>query len=312
MLRHLLRYRVLTRELLEILYAAERGRGGTKVREHLTNLYRHAYVERFFRPTDYGQGSRQYVYVIRPEGMELVVDPEEWGRVRPRVHKLLKPRRDFEHGLAVSLVHVLWDLGAQEQAEQLRTYLFWQDKEGEEKGTPKNRFTVRVDRKPVVIDPDSTVLTAQKGEGDWYARPLFFEIERTHKNTERLTRRFRAYQELVGDQAVLADRVFGREVKKDIFPAERGMVVFFGADHRHRDRLRDLAVETVGKGRGAPEFWFVSLDDLFDTRTEADPKTGKERRIETIMPPPEFFRRELAVRLDGRRGTLLPRALASP
>lgn len=305
LLEYLVQYRFLTRELLALLVEHEHGRGAGEVRNHLTRLYRYGYVERFFRATEYGQGSRQYVYTATGEGARLVLDAEAWETARWRVRNLLKPRRDYEHALAVGLLHVLWNLASEHVEDRLRTWFYWQDKEGEERGRPKNRFTVRVGGGPVVIDPDSTVLTAQKGKREWYARPVFLEVERTHKNAERLVRRFEAYKELIGEQAVVANRVFGAEIGKAPFVAEKGMVVFLGADASHCDRLRELAVTTVGKGRGAPEFWFVALEDLLDARVQGNTRSGKERMMESILPPAEFFTREFARRLDGRWGSLL-------
>jgi len=305
----LLKYRYLTRELLEPLYARERGgKGEGEVRNHLTRLYRYGYVERFFRPTEHGLGSRQYVYTVTGEGAREVLGAEEWEQAQWRIRKLLRHRRDYEHPLAVSLFHVLWNLGCEEKPARdgFRTELYWQDREGE--GSPRdpmNRFEVRVGGKRIRIDPDTTVLLGVFHPEPGFYRPLFVEIERTHKNRERLQRRFRAYRELVAGQSRAADAVFGKALGKDRFRAEEGSVLFIAADQRHRDQLRQVAHETVGfSAKHGPDFWFLTLSDLFDVRIEGDLRTGDQREISNLIPSAELFTRRHAVRLDGKAITI--------
>jgi hypothetical protein len=302
-LRLLYRYRYLTRELLEPVYAAERGgRGERQLRDHLTQLWRYGYVERFYRPAESGWGSQQYVYALRAEGAHLVLPPAEWAVVRRRVHNRLRRRSDYEHALAVSLVRVLWDLGAPTFADRFKTKLYWQDKEGE-KAHPVNRFVVRLGSQRVTIDPDSTALVAFRERN--YYRPVFIEVERTHKNAERLTRRFKAYEALLTDQRAVATTVFQREA--GISP-EKGLALFVGADEAHRDRLLALARATVRpytSHRAAPEMWFLALTDLVDRHVAGDVQGGREIVRETLIPPADLFTRRHAIRLDGEWGSIL-------
>lgn len=308
LLERLVAYRYLTRELLEVLVEHQVGRGAGEVRNHLTRLWRYGFVERFFRPTEHGLGSRQYVYAATGEGARLVLgDGEAWEGAKWRVRKLLKRRRDYEHPLAVSLVHVLWDLGQEAAFPSLQaTVQYWEDKEGQERGVPKNRFRVTVGGRQVTVDPDSTILTARQGRTDRrFFRPLFLEVERSHKNTDRRVQRFRAYAELCGPQRGVADAVFAKELGKPEFRGQNGQVLYVVPGERERERYRELAAETVGKGSTAPEFWFLALSDLFETRIEGDLRTGRQREVSNLIPPAEFFTREHAVRLDGKRGTII-------
>jgi hypothetical protein len=301
-LEYLLRYRYLTSDLVGLLHEEERGRGRYQVRQQLTKLWRYGLVERFFRPADWG--SNQYVYTVSVEGARLVVEPKHWPDERRKIYNLAAVKADYEHALAVSLLQVLWDLGSNSQAELFTTVSSWQDKEGTKSGTT-NEFIAKVDGKALRILPDLTVLIAHQRR-DYY-RPYFFEIERTHKNYDRLRRRFLAYQYLLspaGDRPVA--EVFQREV--GIVPA-RGMVVFVGADRAHADRLRRLARTVVPLSL---EFWFTSVDQLLEEkdRRRADGsiylnRHGNPQRHEVPITPNAFFDGDLLVSLNGKAGRLV-------
>jgi hypothetical protein len=188
-------------------------------------------------------------------------------------------------------VHVLWDLGAPAFSSAFTTVAYWRDREGEEKGSPTNRFPVIVGGKKGYVDPDAAVLVALKK----FYRPIFIEVERTHKNRERLVRRFKAYEALLTDQEQSVLGVF--EKSFDITP-EPGLVLFLAANERHRDQLWELAAETVRpySASHALEFWFLALTDLFDRRIEGKIGIVETQDVEAILPPAEFFRRKHAVR----------------
>jgi len=289
-LRLLYRYRYLTSELLGMLYEDERDRGASQVRHHLTELWRYGYVERFFRPAE--RGSTQYVYVITGKGARAVF-PEDWAADRFRIQNLARPRGDYEHLLAVSLLQVLWDLGKGSIADRIVEKAYWVDKEGDATHV-RNRFTVKLDGKATSVKPDTTVLITNRARG--FSRPIFFEIERTHKNHQRTRERFRIYGELLGAQHAAAGAVFKRETGK---VPEKGAAVFVGAHQRHAEALRAAALEALGlEGRGAtamPEMWFTSIDAFFEERD------GEER----IISPAALFTRPLAISLAGKHGTLI-------
>lgn len=290
-LRLLYRYRYLTSELLGLVYEAEQGRGASQVRHHLTQLWRHGFVERFYRPAE--RGSTQYVYALSVEGAHLVVPDEDWSVERRRVYNRARGRRDYEHLLAVSLLQVLWDLGSPRFDELFRTIAYWVDKDGDAEHV-RNSFTVTLGREKATVRPDTTVLIAHAKRG--FYRPVFFEIERTHKNLDRTRQRFQVYDELLTKQHAAAAAVFKREVGK---VPEKGMVVFVAGSRRHAETLRLVAWNTLGldeRGKKTtPEMWFTSIEDLFEERD------GREE----IMPPAALFERPLAMNLAGQRGRLI-------
>lgn len=301
-LQYLYRYRYLTSDLLGLVYATEHQRGRYQVRQQLTKLWRHGLAERFYRPADWG--SNQYAYTLSVEGARLIVDPKLWPEERHRIYNLAREKRDYEHALAVSLVHVLWDMGALSQTGLFTTVSSWHDKQGTKEGTT-NEFEARVDGRRVRVLPDWTVLIAHQRRN--YYRPYFFEVERSHKNYERLRQRFRAYSHLLdvsGHRTVAG--VFQREV--GLVP-ERGMVVFVGADRAHAERLRDFALTVVPRDT---EFWFTSVDQLLEKHARrrpggaagvsADEETFEE---ECPIPPASFFTEPLLVNLDGKAGRMV-------
>ena len=300
-LRYLYRYRYLTTELLAFLYRHDHDQGSYQVRTEMTKLWRYGFVERFHRPTDIG--SRQLVYALSVKGAREVIEAEDWPTERRKIYNRAEPKSDYEHVLAVSVLHFLWEFGSR-HTNIFKTVTIWQDKDGTKDKTT-NQFEAKVAGKNVNIQPDLTVLLAHQKPA--YYRPYFFEVERTHKNAERLTRRFRAYDYLlsaVGHKAVRD--VFSREGQP---PPERGMVIFIGADVGHAERLRDLALTLV---KPDTEFWFTSLDKLFinkprrrrDGSVRKNP-TGETIRLEEPIDPAEFFNRDLLVNLDGKAGCLV-------
>jgi hypothetical protein len=290
-LRLLYRYRYLTSELLGMVYEHEQGRGASQVRHHLTQLWRYGYVLRFYRPAE--RGSTQYVYALSVEGAHLVVPDEDWPVERRRVYNRARGRRDYEHLLAVSLLQVLWDLGSPQFDELFRTVAYWVDKDGDAEHV-RNSFTVQLERERGTVRPDTTVLIAHRARG--YYRPVFFEIERTHKNLDRTRQRFRIYDELLTKQHAAAAAVFKREVGK---VPEKGMAVFVAGNWRHAEALRQVARNTLGldeRGKKTtPDMWFTSLEEFFVERD------GREE----ILPPPALFERPIAVNLAGVRGRLV-------
>ncbi len=308
-LEELLEYRYLTSELLVMLYEARRGRGGSHVRHQLTRLWHHGYVERFSRRAD--AGSSQYVYTLSVKGARVVVPGEEWSDARHKVYNVAKPKADYEHVLATSLLKVLWYLGSPSQSDVFLTEEYWNDKESSRKET-KNEFRTRVDRENVYIRPDTTVLIEHK-QGDFF-RPYFFEIERTHKNYDRLRERLRAYSWLLGDDGRFeVDRVFAKHT--GLHPST-GFVVFIAASQAHAARLREAAQLVVGETdvtrKERPQMWFSSLDVLFrkdvlrdDLGVPIVDRHGRERWSESVIEPADFFQRELLVNLDGKPGRLV-------
>lgn len=291
----LLQYRYLTSELAGLLYEHERGKGASQVRHHLTKLWKHGLVERFYRPAE--RGSSQYVYALSVAGAHLVLPDDEWAEERHRIYNLVKAKRDYEHLLVVSLLQVLWDLGSPEFSGTFKTASYWLDKDGDAEHV-RNRFAVKLDGKTEAVKPDTTVLLlVQHGEEKKrFLRPLFVEIERTHKNFERTRRRFRVYDQLLGPQQTVSGSIFKKEVG---FTPMNGMAVFIGANERHVASLRAAArnalqLETRPK-KSWPDFWFMALTDLFEERD------GREE----IINPADLFARDIAVNLAGKRGRLV-------
>ena len=229
-LRLLQRYRYLTSELVGMLYEHEQGKGSSQVRHHLTQLWRHGLVERFYRPAE--RGSTQYVYALSVAGAHLVLPDEEWAEQRRRIYNLGRTKKDYEHLLVISLLQVLWDLGSPEFSDLFGTVTYWLDKDGDAEHV-RNRFAVKLDGKTEAVKPDTTVLLLLKERR--FLRPIFFEIERTHKNYERTRRRFRVYDQLLGPQQAAAGAVFKKEFKHNPM---NGMAVFIGANDRHVASLR--------------------------------------------------------------------------
>lgn len=304
-------YRYLTPDLLGLVYAGRhKGRGIWHVRHELTRLWQYGYVERFHRPAELG--SNQLVYALAVPGAQLVIDPKDWADERRRVYNAAKRKVNYEHALAVSLVHALWELGESSQERLFHTLATWQDKQGTARRV-LNEFTAQVDGKKVVVQPDLTVLIAHHELG--FYRPYFFEIERTHKNHDRLRERLRAYGYLlssVGEGAV--DIVFQRE--EDITPA-RGLAVFVAANQPAAERLREMAIALCKESWASmvstdTELWFTSLDQLLverpRTRKDGTPyldRRGEPQRHERPIDPEAFFTRPILTALDGKRGRLV-------
>ena len=295
-------YRYITPGLAGMVYEHRHGRGRWNVHHELTRLWRYGYAERFFRPVEWG--SSQHVYALSVDGAHVVVDPKDWRVERRRVYNVAKQKANYEHALAVTLLHVLWVVGSAGQANLFGTVHIWQDKDGD-RDRVRNRFIARVDSEDVAIDPDLTVLIAHQ-ERDYY-RPYFFEVERSHKNYDRLRRRLRAYEYLLskkGEQVV--QDVFQRET--GIVP-ERGMAVFVAQDRGHAERLRTSAKRIVGADT---ELWFTSLEQLLEVKTRMKKdgtayvhRNGEPQEQEVPIPPASFFTRHLLTALDGKRGQLV-------
>lgn len=303
-LQLLTEYRYLTTMLLGYAYTARYGRGTYQVRNELRKLWEHEYVEKFWRPTVTGYGSQQQVYVPTLKGAKAVLPKEHWPRFRKQIEtRARQPLASFEHALAVVLLQVIWDAGKASQGSVFTEVAYWTDRAYGPKGI-QSRFAVKLGGRRHPISPDTTALV-YLARIDRY-RPLYFEIERSHKNDERTRERFRAYAELVGEQADAAEDVFEKHL--DIVPVA-GQVVFLGGDAGHAERLRAAAadefdVENASKG-DIPNFWFLSLDDLIEQRYEGKIGSPKTRLRESIIDGEAFFTRELAVHITGKRGPLL-------
>lgn len=303
-LEYLHHYRYLTSELLGLIYEAEQGRGRYQVQHELTRLWQYGLAERFYRPTESGLGSSQYVYVASVEGARLVVERDEWSEERRKVYNRNQPKADYEHPLAVAVLQLLWELGDDSHTDLFQTISCWQDKEGTKKET-RNHFEARVAGQKIAVQPDMTVLLAHQ-QRDYY-RPYFFELERTHKNYERQRRRFQSYGYLLSKAGeAVVSKVFYDQL--GIIP-ERGLAVFVADNAHQADLLRRLAVTVVPKGT---ELWFSSLEELLEpqTRLRRDgsarlDRRGQHMQVEMPIPPAEFFDRELLVNLEGKRGRLV-------
>jgi hypothetical protein len=157
----------------------------------------------------------------------------------------------------------------------------------------------------VTLFPDTVVLLEWKD----YTWPVFFEIERTHKNSRREAERFRAHGELLTRQREAAADVFQ---KAGYGRPRPGMVVFIGATDEHTSSLWATARRAVESLQlrardGKPAMLFGSLDSLIEARRErrAD---GRSRAVEEIVEPADFFSEKLFARLeDGKRQPLLVR-----
>ncbi|MBN1611389.1 MAG: replication-relaxation family protein [Polyangiaceae bacterium] len=296
-------YRYLTTDLVGLVYAAENpsGRGKWHVRQELSKLWKYGYVERFYRPAEWG--SNQFVYALGVDGARLVIEPGDWPDERRRVYNVARQKSDYEHALAVALFHVLWRVGSPSRADLFDTISVWQDKQGD-RDRVVNEFKAQVGEDEVSVQPDLTILY---GHRKGYTRPLFVEVERTHKNVARLRRRLAAYGYLLsakGEGAV--DQVFQRE--HGITP-QRGMALFVCADTGAAERLRALAKTVVSADT---ELWFTSIERLLERkpRTKADgtphlDRHGQPQKHDVPISPEAFFARDILVALDGKRGKLV-------
>jgi len=286
-------YRYLTPTLLALVYASERGRGASQVRHHLRKLYDHEFVERYYRPAEPRTGSYEMVYTLALKGAHLIVPTEEWASERRRIYNLARPRGDYEHLLAVSLLRVLWQLGAPEHDQLFRTAAYWVDKEGDREHV-RNSFTVRVGGGRATVRPDTTaVILRRLPTGKLHYRPVFFEIERTHKNLVRTRERLLAYRALLTSQHEVVARVVEKEVG---YVPLNGQLVFITAHYEHALSLWRTARGVFGlEGRSTkvvPDVWFLPLTSLFEK--DAD---GRER----IIPPAALFERPILFNLESRR-----------
>ncbi len=289
----LYRYHHMTPRLLAYALEREGEIGDSHVRHQLTRLWRYHFVERFPRLTESGMGSQENVYVPTTLGARLVVDPSDWPAVRKQVAgRVAKPLVRPEHALGLAQLRLMWELAAPKFERIFQTEAFWSDKE--------YAFKPRVDQKEVYLAPDATVLIAHEA-GDYY-KPIFLELETTHKNYERLRQRFRAYRELVLERPEIAQRQI--EKRTGIVP-EKGAVLFLAPTAKEAERLRSFAAQVLEvPKRKAPEFWFGSLDALSKPRERVDATTGRVS-VERVLLPPETLFGPVLRNLHGKVGRLV-------
>lgn len=327
----LVRYRYLSPQLVT-WYIEQKGlRGGYQALHELTRVWRHGLAQRYPRPAEpwtydakdgrrQGPGSSQYVYTATLAGARMVVGPEDWSAERKGIEaRAREPQVSFDHALAITLLQMLWDLGG--PSSPLATTApggYWSDRDP---ASPVGRgFAVELSsakkdveyRKEHGLDPgkprkyrvfpDTTVLL------DWgtHTWPVFFEIERTHKNEKRELERLKAYVELLTRQRDVAGDVF---VKAGYGQPRAGMVVFIGATHAHAVRLATTArvaiqLADLKKADGYPAMLFGSLETLIAGERVED-EDGKTRYVESIIEPAAFFSEKLFNGLDGKLRPLL-------
>jgi hypothetical protein len=301
-------YRYLTADMLALIYDAANQGGFYTVRSLVTKLWRAGFIERHFRPAP-EYGSSQFVYTLTIKGARTVIPSKDWPSEAKAMENLARHKSNYEHALSTSLVRLLWNLGCDQFAETFTTEEIWRDLEGDAEHT-RNEFIAEVDGREVPVRPDTTVLIAHQKRD--YNRPIFFEIQRTHRNLARLRQRLLAYEYLLSAE--------GEHVVQDVFERElgivpsRGMAVYIAATEHDAQRLRDFAAGFI---HARTELWFSSLDKL----TERRPKRRKDGSLylrqrsgfPDAQPVPEavpisptaFFRENLFTALDGKIGKLI-------
>lgn len=283
----------------------------------LTKLWRYGFVRRYYRPVEPGLGSAANVYLPTSAGAKLVLEPQDWLRERKKIaNRAAHPSTRYEHGLGIAQFRLMWQRGAPAQADLFDTETWWSDRE--------LQFTVRVDTVDAArcdrrdcphwphrhISPDAAVLAAilpkaddPKDEG--YFKPLFVEVETTHKNYARLRAHFRAYRDLVTDERTHKDQVVKViEQQTGIVPAF-GAVVFLTPTEVEAERLCRFAYDVLEIGtKKTPLFWFGSLDQFTQARVRGNLRTGKQV-TERVMAPPETLFQPVFRNVRGERGAFI-------
>jgi hypothetical protein len=320
LLQGLVRYRYLTPQLAGYWIDQTWGRGGYQAQHELKRLWDYELVDRIYRPVEPGAGSSQYVYVPTLQGAEAILAPKDYARVRREIgRRARRPLVLFDHALAVALLQILWDLGAKENPlAQIVPGGYWVDRDPSDVVGRGFRVLLKPDTESpaakqgrlkgphaVTLFPDTVALLQWKD----YTWPVYFEIERTHKNDRRERERFRAYGELLTRQRHAAADVFE---KAGYGRPRSGMVVFIAASDAHAISLwgtarRAVASLRLGPKDGKPAMLFGGLDSIIAERRE-ELRSGRTRVLEEIIEPAAFFSEKLFAKLeDGKRQPLLVR-----
>lgn len=316
LLQLLYTYRYMTSSMLELAYERTYDGGRSNVANMLTQLSRHGYIERFFRPLE--AGSNQYVITVSVKGAHLLITDSEWPGLKRQIYNLVAGKATYGHQLAVSTLRLLWTLGTPSPDKVFRDIVYWSDREGTKRETI-NAFNSKVNGERYKVKPDTTTLIGHY-EGNFY-RPYFFEIERSHRSYDRMRQRIHGYTWLL-TRPEGRDEV-NRVIAKHIDPritAERGFVVFIAADQAHAERLRQTMVGVLEQTDLSRKQWphalFTSLDRFYvaePQRYRSGPKAGQPKLGRTgkpvmrnqVIEPAHFFQHEIFVNLKGRPGRIV-------
>jgi hypothetical protein len=246
MLRLLHRYRYLTAPLLALGYSQERGRGRSHVENELGKLYHREYVHRFYystRPTGYG--SDAFVYTLARRGAHSILDAGEYTATRHAIENRAKPKRNYQHHLAIATLQLILDLGADP----------WTVEAFHSDDVEETKFTATVDRRHRTYYPDAlAVLRYPNGKRSGY----FFEVDLAHKAEARLDGRFTAYAEYLTAH---------RRDLKTAHGIAGAVVVFVVPTEQQLDRALERAHKSLASwGRKErPVFLFWNLESWYTT-----------------------------------------------
>lgn len=284
--------RYATAELLAILYESGAGAGGKRVRNDLGDLYHAGYAERWYYPSRFsGFGSEQYVYTITPRGARFVLPAALYTRESRSIwhRSQRKAASTIPHRLAISELHLILSLGCTDSPRLVR---FDRDQ------IRSLTFTVRLplhDR-DTTIRPDAGVVFEWPDGG----KALYLvEIDISHRNRVRASRRFEAYHTYLTTHA--------RDLKR-AFHVDAAAALFIGDSCERADYLRRLARATFGRTprRDRPHTLFWAIEHWHETAMVADRRYALERPRRMILPPAHILNSQTVRTLEGRERRLFP------
>ncbi len=290
--------RYATAEILALLYAAGSGAGSKRVRNDLGDLYHAGYAERWYYPSHVsGFGSEQYVYAITTRGARAVLPPRLYtAQASSLWHRAQKKAAStIPHRLAISKLHAILAVGCTGTPE-MTTFL-------RDQTHPDLRVSVRLpgESRRTTIQPDAgAVLAWPDGRKTLY----LVEIDLTHRNRSRATRRFQAYHAYLTAHAAELKRRFG---------VDGAAALFVGDSRRRADHLREMARDVFVKTprRRRPRVLFWATEHWHEVVLIADSRYETARPRKAIRAPGRILSERTVRTLEGQERQLFPQAPSS-
>ena len=231
-------YRILRRDQIQQLLFPSKNTAN----ERLKRLYQHGFIQRRWRPVEYGQGMGQALYLLDARGADLLAQKSglDRGEIHSRAshNKVSSPFLD--HMLMINDVRIAVAMAAKTAAYRIERWLTQEE---------------------LSASPDHVCLSGANGSHKVAVIPdsyfclrlgsrrahFFIEADRATVSNKRWAQRVCAYLEYVRS---------GQYVRRYGAHCLRVLTVTTGVK-----RLANLKHTTEGAG-GGPMFWFATLGDV--------------------------------------------------
>ena len=229
-------YRVLRRDQVQRLLFPSKNTAN----ERLKRLYQHGFLQRRWRPVEYGQGMSQALYLLDGRGAEMLAQSSGTDReeIRWRASHNLVSSSFLEHALMFNDVHIAVTLATRRSDVRISRWLGEQALSAE-----PDHVRIPSLSRPVAVIPDGYFVLE---EGDRRAH-FFLEADRATLSNKRWGRRIRAYAAYVHS---------GQYARRYATRSLRILTVTTGPK-----RLANLKATTEGVG-GGELFWFATQDTV--------------------------------------------------